>query len=262
MFLALLSAQAEESKPESGGMDLWHLREPVNAWTHGAWVLLCIPACLSLHLRAGRSFLKQFGLATFSLGLILCFAGSWLYHAVPAAEVDYCMRLDYIGIFLLIVGSNTPVALVVLRGRLRWTTLGLFWAMGTTGITLRALSVPLPDAVSTALYLLMGWTSLLCYVELSRRLSQRALRPVWIGGLIYSLGGVVSATHWPNLLPPGIFGAHELSHLCFMVASLFHFVFMLRVVAPYEAPERRLAVSFSEAARLTPALPRRAPQEV
>src|SRR5260370_40647797 len=100
-------------------MDWIHVREPVSAWTHGVWMLLCLPACLYLHLRAGRSFLKQVGLATFSLGLLLCFGGSWLYHAAPPAVVPLCMRLDYIGIFLLIVGTPTPVVLVGLPGRCR-----------------------------------------------------------------------------------------------------------------------------------------------
>ena len=216
---------------------LWHVRQPVNAWTHGFWVLLCIPACLYLHRRAGRDLLKQLGLGTFTVGLLCCFAGSWLYHSVPQRNVPVFMQLDYIGIFLLILGTTTPVVLVVLRGWLRWSMVFLFWTMGSAGVMLRALAVPLPDGVSTAFYIMMGWTSLLCYVELSRRLSYRALRPVWIGGVIYSLGGVASTSHWPNLWPPGVFGAHELSHVCFMVASLCHYVFMLRVVAPYPAPE-------------------------
>jgi hemolysin III len=238
-------------------MDLWHVREAVNAWTHGVWVLLCIPACIHLHRRAGRSLLKQVGLAAFSFGLIACFAGSWLYHSVPPARVSVCMQLDYIGIFLLIVGSTTPVVLVVLRGWLRWSMALLFWTMGATGVTLRILAVPLPDSVSTALYILMGWTALLCYFELARRLSHRALRPVWIGGVIYSAGGVFSALHWPNLWAPGIFGAHELSHICFMLASLCHFIFMLRVVAPYQAPTAQPAPT----PELSPALIGPVPQE-
>ena len=239
-------------------MDLLHVRQPVNAWTHGVWVLFCIPACLYLHLRAGRNLLKQVGLTAFTIGLVCCFAGSWLYHSVPPASVSVCMQLDYIGIFLLILGTTTPVVLVVLRGWLRWSMVFLFWSMGTAGVVLRALAVPLPDGVSTAFYIMMGWTSLLCYVELSRRLSYRALRPVWIGGVIYSVGGLTSTLHWPNLWPPGVFGAHELSHVCFMLASLCHYVFMLRVVVPYEEPE----LQPGPAPDLLPApLPCPAPQE-
>ena len=233
-------------------MDWLHAREPVSAWTHGGWLLLCLPAVVLLHRRAGFSLVKQLGLALYSLGLALCFGGSWLYHSVPAAQVPLCIRLDYIGIFLLILGSATPVALVVLRGRPRWSVLALFWAMGVTGITLRILAVPVPDGVSTGLYILMGWTALLIYVELVRRLSHRALRPVLLGGLIYSGGAVLNSLHWPELWP-GVFSAHEVSHLCVMAASLCHFVFMLRVIAPFEYPGVAPADAAPDALELLPA---------
>ena len=54
-------------------MDWLHAREPVSAWTHGGWLLLCLPAVVLLHRRAGFSLVKQLGLALYSLGLALCF---------------------------------------------------------------------------------------------------------------------------------------------------------------------------------------------
>jgi hemolysin III len=214
-------------------MDWLHVREPVSAWTHGAWGLFCLPATLLLQLRAGRDILKLIGFTVFGLSLAVCFAGSWLYHAVPPSGMPLCVRLDYIGIYLLIAGTYTPVVLVVLRGRMRWSMLALIWLMGAAGITLRAFAIPLPDEVSTTFYIMMGWVSLLCYVELARRLSHRALCLLWVGGLIYSVGAVMNVLHWPALWP-GIFGAHEMYHLFVMAASLCHFVFMVRVVAPYD----------------------------
>src|SRR5262249_20522320 len=151
--------------------------------------------------------------------------GSWLYHSVAASSVPLCVRLDYIGIYLLIAGTYTPVVLVVLSGRMRWSMLSLIWLLGAIGITLRACAVPLSDGLSTGLYILMGWVSLLAYFELARRLSHRAMCLLWIGGLIYSGGAVLNVLHWPTLWP-GVFGAHELYHLFVMLASLCHFVFM------------------------------------
>ena len=54
-------------------MDLLAFREPVNAWTHGAWMLLCIPAGLLLQVRARGNLLKHFSFAVFSATLITCF---------------------------------------------------------------------------------------------------------------------------------------------------------------------------------------------
>lgn len=216
-------------------MDLFIFREPISAWTHGAWMFLCLPAGLYLQ-RQARGPLKRIGFGVFTLSLVCCFFGSWLYHSVhPPERVDLCGRLDYMGIFLLIAGTMTPVMLIALDGWWRVTTLFFTWSIALTGIVIRACNVPLPDQVSTGIYIVMGWTSLLCYVELGRRLTFRALRLVWVGGVIYSVGAILNGVHWPNFWP-GVFAAHELFHLFVMTASFCHFLFMLRVLAPFEPP--------------------------
>ena len=222
-------------------MDSIIVREPVSAWTHGAWMLLCIPAGIYLQTRARRCLLKHAGFAIFSLSLICCFLGSWLYHAVNRSEamIDFCARLDYMGIFLLIAGTTTPVVLVVMRGWWRFGMLVEIWTLAATGILLRVLDIPLPDELSTGLYIFMGWTGVLCYFELSRRVTVGNVRLLWIGGLIYSIGAVLNSVHWPEFWP-GVFGAHELFHLFVMAASLCHFTFMLRVVAPFKAEPIRI----------------------
>src|SRR5262245_25290865 len=57
---------------ERVGMDWLHVREPVSAWTHGAWGLFCLPATLLLQLRAGRDVLKLIGFTVFGLSLAVC----------------------------------------------------------------------------------------------------------------------------------------------------------------------------------------------
>ncbi len=203
-------------------------------------MLLCIPAGLLLQARARRDPLKHFGFAVFSVGLVCCFLGSWLYHAVRAVPelVDFCERIDHMGIFLLIAGTTTPVAMIAMRGRWRVAVLAGMWIMAGSGILIRALAVPLPDEVATALYIMMGWTGLLSYCELARQLSHRQIRLLWIGGLVYSVGALINRAGWPHLWP-GVFGPHELFHLFVMAASAIHFTFMLRVLAPFERPALR-----------------------
>jgi hemolysin III len=230
--------KTEGQVKDRGVMNLFSFREPMNAWTHGMWMLMCIPAGLLLQCRAGRCPLKHVGFAIFSLSLVCCFWGSWLYHAAGTTEyVEWCARLDYIGIFLLIAGTTTPVALVVMRGWYRVGLLISIWTMAAIGILLRGLSVPLPDGLSTALYILMGWSGVVCFVDLARWLSSRQLRPLWIGGVLYSVGAIINSFQWP-IIWPGVFGAHELFHVFVMVASYFHFMFMLRVVAPFDGTRR------------------------
>ena len=43
------------------------------------------------------------------------------------------------------------------------------------------------------------------------------------GGVVYTLGGIVYALKRPNPYP-GVFGFHEVFHLCTLVAALCHYV--------------------------------------
>jgi hemolysin III len=217
-------------------------REPVSAWTHCAGLLLAAPAALALW-RAGRSDrLKQLGLLAFGLGLAACYAGSTLYHGVRLSgrQLAWFATLDSIGIYLLIAGTVTPVALVVLRGRWRWGLLGFTWLLAAAGIGLRLTSAPMSRLTSTALYLGMGWAIVLAYAELARALSHRAVRPAVLGGLLYSAGAMLNHVGWPRLWP-GVFSAHELFHLFVLAGSLCHFWFLFKGVAPF--PRRRALVA-------------------
>src|SRR5204862_3924259 len=49
-----------------GLMELFTCREPISAWTHGAWMLLCVPAGVLLQMRARGSLLKRLGFAIFT----------------------------------------------------------------------------------------------------------------------------------------------------------------------------------------------------
>jgi hemolysin III len=43
------------------------------------------------------------------------------------------------------------------------------------------------------------------------------------GGVVYTVGGVVYAVKKPNPVP-GVFGFHEVFHLCTLVAASCHYV--------------------------------------
>ena len=158
-------------------------------------------------------------------------------------------RLDYIGIYLLIAGTVTPVALVVLRGKSRAGTLLGVWLLAATGVTLRVIPWELPRGFSNGLYLGMGWGVLICYWELARVLSQRALRLAVAGGIFYSVGAVLNWVRWP-VLWPDVFSTHELFHLFVMAGTACHFFLMVKVIVPYERPV--LAETIPAAANVAP----------
>lgn len=221
-------------------------REPVSAWTHFLWMWLAIPGTILLWRRSRGDVAKQTSLLVFGLALIFCYLSSTLFHGAHSPErVRALCRLDHISIYILIAGSYTPAVVVLLRGWWRWSMLGMSWLLAAAGITMRVSMSHVPPAVSSGFYLAMGWGAILCYFEMVRVLSQRAMFPVFLGGVLYSIGALVHLVHWPTFIP-GVFGPHEVMHLFIMAGSLAHFWFMLTRVVPFKGAAWQTQVSESE----------------
>ncbi len=188
-------------------MDFLNPREPVSTWSHGLWLLLVLPGSVLLWRRSRGDRGKQLSLLIYGLSLVFCATASTLYHAARSAEsrIATFALLDYLGIYFLIAGTYTAIAWNLLRGRWRRGILALVWAWAIGGWAIRLSFTSLPPWLSTGLYLLMGWGSVFCYVEVARRLSHRALLPIVAGGVFYSLGAFINLLHQP-VLWPGVFG--------------------------------------------------------
>jgi hemolysin III len=216
-------------------VNILDLREPFSALSHGSWWLLSLPAVVLLWRRGGGDLGKRVSLVVFGLSLAACFAGSTLYHGVRGSDerIAFFALMDYIGIFLLIAGTYTPIAWNMMSGRWRLTVLAVAWTSAAAGIALQICCTSLPPEWRTGLYLGLGWGALFCYFDIARRLSHRAMRPFLAGGIFYSVGAVLNLLHWP-ILWPGVFQAHELFHLLVMAGSLSHFWFIFMVVATFD----------------------------
>jgi hemolysin III len=114
------------------------------------------------------------------------------------------------------------------------------WLTAAVGIYLQIFFKNLPSLVAVGLYLLMGWGIILAYFELARAVTHRSLLLAFWGGIFYSVGAAVHVMGWPVLVP-GYFGAHDLFHILVLLGSTCHFLFMLRVVAPFQRPAVVLA---------------------
>lgn len=216
-------------------MNLLYAREPVSAWSHAAWLLLSIPGAIWLWKLSRDDWNKRVGLMIFAASLSFCYMSSALYHGLRLSknEIEDLNLIDHGGIYIFIAGSYTPIATTLVQGRWRRILLDVPWFFAATGCTLLILHGELDPIVNTVLYLVMGWGAILCLFELSRVLPARSLGWLVAGGVFYSVGAVVNLLKWPVILP-GVFGAHDLFHFLVMAGTLAHFLFMIKVVVPYE----------------------------
>jgi hemolysin III len=134
---------------------------------------------------------------------------------------------------MLIAGSYTPLAWNLLRGWWRLCTLAATWLAACAGTASVVAHGALRTPLATSLYLVMGWGAIFCYLEMARYLPHRRLRPLVLGGILYSVGALINVLGWP-VIRPGVLGAHELFHLFVMAGSLCHFWFMITVVAAHQ----------------------------
>ena len=215
-------------------MNLLDFREPVSAWSHCAGVLLALPGTFLLWRRSAGDPTKRLTLLVYGLTLAFCYSASTLYHGVrlPASGIAAFARLDGVGIFALIAGSYTPLAWCLLRGHWRRWTLAAVWSVAATATILIAAGRHFSPGLATCLYMGMGWGVVVCYFEIAQAVSHRALLPIVVGGVSYSVGAVLNLLHWPVILP-GIFGAHEIFHFFVLAGSLAHYRFILKVVVPF-----------------------------
>jgi hemolysin III len=216
-------------------MDPWILREPAAALTHFAGLLLAIPGIWLLWARSRDDPGKRASLLIYGASLLLCYGASTLYHGVrvPPDRLGPFIRLDSEGIFALIAGSYTPMAWNLMRGRWRAGTLLVVWGTAGSAIVVIASGRRFSSPVGTCLYLAMGWGVVVCYAKVARLVSHRAMMPLLLGGVSYSVGAVLNLLQWPALWPE-VFDTHALFHLFVIAGSLAHFWFILKVVVPFE----------------------------
>jgi hemolysin III len=247
-------------------MVLTNLREPINAWSHGAGMMLAVPVTWVLLRRCARGSvydvepwagsrrfqrIKALCLLVFGASLTLCYGTSAVFHAVKLSgePLMRLQRLDHIGIYILIAGTYTPVAWALMRRSWWWGTMGTVWTVALVCGARVWCGSPIPMWVSTLTYLAMGWGALFCYFELARNHSHRTLLSLPLGGAFYSVGALINLARWPAPFP-GLFASHELFHFFVITGSVCHVYFMIAVVIPAQRPT----------ASSSPANPARAPR--
>jgi hemolysin III len=192
---------------------------------------------------------RRFSVLVFGLCMIVLYSASGLYHALrlPPDRLRVFQRIDMSAIYLLIAGTCTPVAALLLRGRFRATLLAGVWVLALIGIGSLWLLPRPPYAVLVAIYLGMGWLGMAGIGHYWRATGWRGMRWAIGSGAFYSLGAAMELANWPVVVP-GVVRSHELMHFCDIAGTACHIVFLIGYVLPYQAPAMDDARQIGEAA--------------
>jgi hemolysin III len=205
------------------------LRGVSHQWAF--FVSCAIGAALVVAAPAGTPRLAA---AVYALSVSALFGISALYHRTTwasAAARRWMRRVDHSAIFLLIAGTYTPFALLVLEGRIATVILVVVWAGALGGILLKLVWIDAPKLITAIVYVALGWVAVAAFPDLLEELGVTGTALVAAGGLLYTAGALVYAFRRPDPVP-SVFGYHEVFHALVIIAAALQYA----VVAFYVLP--------------------------
>ncbi|WP_226086990.1 PAQR family membrane homeostasis protein TrhA [Mesobacillus sp. S13] len=205
-----------------------YIREPINGLTHLAGALLSFAGLLALVIKASiktGSALAITSVTIFGISMILLYTASATYHMVISKDsvIAFLRKIDHSMIFVLIAGTYTPFCLISLNGVTGWTLFGIITFAALCGILFKMIWFRSPRWLSTSIYIVMGWMVIFVVSPLSSVLSKGGISLLVIGGIMYTIGGVIYALK-PDFLRSKHLGFHEIFHIFIMLGSTAHFL--------------------------------------
>jgi hemolysin III len=197
------------------------LRGVFHQWACAA----SVPLGLLLVVVAG-SARARIALTVYSVSLVALFGVSALYHRInwrSLARRDWMRRLDHSMIFVLIAGSYTPFAALVLHGPLAVAILIGVWSGAGLGVAFNLVWKDAPTWLRSALYVALGWIAVAAVPQLGAAIGPLGLTLLGLGGVLYTLGAVVYALRRPDPVPT-VFGYHEVFHILVIAAAALQYM--------------------------------------
>ncbi|MFN8145894.1 MAG: hemolysin III family protein [Candidatus Nanopelagicales bacterium] len=196
-----------------------HLR----GWLHAGMAPIAVVLGIVLVIFSPPQY--RWAAALYSLTAILLFGTSAVYHRFTWSERTRVLlkRLDHSNIFLIIAGSYTPFAVVLLPADQERTLLILVWTGALLGVLFRVFWVGAPRWLYTPIYIALGWVALFYLPAFWATGGPLVVILLALGGIFYSVGGVVYALKRPNPSPTW-FGFHEVFHALTLLGFLTQYV--------------------------------------
>ena len=196
-----------------------------NTVTHFAGVLLTIIGIPFLfYFNNEITILSKLSLILFSIGLLLVYISSTLYHYAQNKQIKNKLRVfDHISIFYLILGSYAPVCLITLIESSGLIIFICVLILALTGTLIKIFFFEKSQFISLVLYVLMGWLIILDLNNLFQLISTEARLLLIASGFSYTLGVVFYYFDRIKYF-------HSIWHIFVLLGSTFHYLLVLLYV--------------------------------
>lgn len=180
-----MSANTLPVRPQGLGEEI------ANAVSHWLGCALGIAGLILMLVQAigERSGLAIVCAVVYGVSLIILYGVSGMYHSLPKSKIKAIFRVfDHCSIYLLIVGSYVPVALLLVGGQIGWILCAVNSCCAVVGIILNCMSVNRWEKVSLSLYVIMGWSVVFVFKAVVEAMPAAGLALLALGGVMYTAG--------------------------------------------------------------------------
>ena len=202
--------------------------ERANIISHASGVVFSVVALVMMVVKAGLygNLWHIVSVTIFGLSLTALYVASTMYHSTSNPVKRAHLRImDHATIYVLIAGTYTPYTLVTLAGPAGWSIFAVSWSMAVAGIVLKLFYTGRFNALSTALYVLMGWIIVVALEPLRANLSSEGVSWLFGGGVAYTLGAVIYSIKRIKF-------NHAIFHFFVLLGSFCHVVSVYLYVLP------------------------------
>lgn len=209
---------------EKTAATLESLKPRLRGWFHVCTAPLALAYAVVLILLA-PSDAARIAAVIFGLTTTVLFTTSGIYHrGTWSPRVGNTLRrIDHSNIFLVIAGTYTPLAVLLLDHPQSTILLSIVWGGALVGIGMRVFWLDAPRWLYVPIYIALGWVAVAYLPQLWASGGPAVVWLVIAGGLGYTLGAVAYGTKWPNPSPRW-FGFHEIFHIGTLIGYSCHAV--------------------------------------
>ena len=192
--------------------------ELFNAVSHGIGAGLSIAALVCMAIKAGSALAKATS-AVFGAAMVLLYTVSCVYHGLSRnLEGKKVLRvIDHCNVYLLVMGTYVPVALLGVGGTLGRALLGVVIVFGVAGISLTAVKVDGFRVFSVVCHLVCGWSILLGLGPLRDAMGSGGVWWLLWGGVMYTVGSILYGVGTRKKY------MHCVFHVFCLLGTFFHF---------------------------------------